>query len=171
MFTAEEVRNLRRQQKLTQQQLADLVGVSRTTVINWEMGKNIPDSQNVFNIAQALKVPVSALICKEDKASSQPFPEKAPAESQEKEMISAAPGGKENDRARKDIIKQILMDIFDAQEKIGGALSCVEELNDISAANAELLDWHLRYLENRISLAREKLATVIGLHKLGLPHS
>ena len=156
MFTAEEIKNLRRQQKLTQQQLADLVGVSRTTVINWEMGKNIPDSQNVFNIAQALKVPVSALICKEDKDYPPLFPEK---------IISAAFSGKEDNQSRKDIIKQIVMDIFDAQEKIGGALSCVEELNDISAANAELLDWHLRYLENRISLAREKLAAVIDLHK------
>lgn len=40
------------------------------------MGKNIPDSQNVFNIAQALKVPVSALICKEDKDYPPLFPEK-----------------------------------------------------------------------------------------------
>lgn len=165
MFTAEEIKNLRRQQKLTQQQLADLVGVSRTTVINLEMGKNIPDSQNVFNIAQALKVPVSALICKEDKDYPPLFPEKIPGESQDKEIISAAFSGKEDNQSRKDIIKQIVMDIFDAQEKISGALSCVEELNDISAANAELLDWHLRYLENRISLAREKLAAVIDLHK------
>ncbi len=165
MFTAEEIKNLRRQQKLTQQQLADLVGVSRTTVINWEMGKNIPDSQNVFNIAQALNVPVSALIGEGAHDSPPPSPKITPAEIANGGKASPAHGESKDHQTRKEVIKQIVIDIFDAQEKIGGALSTVKNLGDISAADAELIDWHLRYMENRIFLARENLAAIIELHK------
>ena len=37
------LRELRRQQNLTQEQLAEQLGVSRRTVSRWETGSNLPD--------------------------------------------------------------------------------------------------------------------------------
>jgi len=42
MITAQEIRALRTKCKMTQQQLADKLGVARITVIRWEAGDKRP---------------------------------------------------------------------------------------------------------------------------------
>lgn len=57
--------NLRRERKnlgLTQLELAKKVGVSRTTVSQWESTERYPTLDKIYDIANALKVSVSALV-------------------------------------------------------------------------------------------------------------
>ncbi|MDS7935643.1 helix-turn-helix domain-containing protein [Acinetobacter sp. V91_7] len=48
------LKQLRKVKKLTQQQLADVVGVSKTSVIYWEKDENIPKHESLLALAKAL---------------------------------------------------------------------------------------------------------------------
>jgi transcriptional regulator with XRE-family HTH domain len=52
-MTGEELKYKRKQLKLTQDELAKLLGVSKNTVFNWEKGKRIPESKT-FILEQVL---------------------------------------------------------------------------------------------------------------------
>ena len=51
-------RNMR---KLSQEKLADLVGVSRQAIVNWEENKSKPSLINFEKISEKLQIPVSAV--------------------------------------------------------------------------------------------------------------
>ena len=53
---------LRRAAGLTQQQLADLIGVKRTALTNWEIGTNAPPSKYLLALADALHCTVEDLL-------------------------------------------------------------------------------------------------------------
>lgn len=52
------IREVRNEKRLTQQQLADRVGVYRETIAAWESGKQTPSIEAVDKAADALGVPV-----------------------------------------------------------------------------------------------------------------
>lgn len=56
----------RREQNLTQEQLAERIGVSNKTVSKWETGKTMPDYSVVEELCKALNVSVSELIAGEE---------------------------------------------------------------------------------------------------------
>lgn len=58
----DEIRKLRKEKKLTQEELANLVGVSRTTVFDWEKGRYFPEGKNLINLAKVLNVTVGYLM-------------------------------------------------------------------------------------------------------------
>ena len=51
----------RRHAKITQKQLADLLGVTRAAVCNWERGLNLPTAAHLPAIAKALGVSMASL--------------------------------------------------------------------------------------------------------------
>ena len=55
------LREWRRRRKISQQELADLLGVTRNTVINWEAGKSSPDLEKIPAICEALGIPAGDL--------------------------------------------------------------------------------------------------------------
>lgn len=57
------VRELRKQSKLTQQQLADLVHVSNRTIISIEKGQHSPSLMLAYRIAEVFGVTVEELCC------------------------------------------------------------------------------------------------------------
>lgn len=57
------LRMLRRSKKLSQEGLADELGVSRQAVCNWERGASLPDVASLPFLAKALGVPIGWLIC------------------------------------------------------------------------------------------------------------
>lgn len=73
------LKNLRKSKKLTQQQVADAIGVSKTSVIYWEKDENLPKHDSLMALAQILGVNSDYLLHgKEsnslDKNVSAPFP-------------------------------------------------------------------------------------------------
>ena len=53
------LRELRAEKKLTQQQLADMLFVDRSSVAHWEIGRRIPDAVILSRLAQCLDADVS----------------------------------------------------------------------------------------------------------------
>lgn len=57
----------RREQNLTQQQLAEKIGVSNKTVSKWETGKTMPEYAVVEPLCQVLHISVSELMAGQEK--------------------------------------------------------------------------------------------------------
>ena len=53
-----KVRELRKTLQMSQDFLADKIGVSRATINRIENGHHCPDAAALFNLAEALKVPI-----------------------------------------------------------------------------------------------------------------
>lgn len=64
----ENIRRLRREQNLTQQQLADKLQVSRQTVVRWENGWTVPNFLSAQKMAQLFGVDVGELMTGEEGA-------------------------------------------------------------------------------------------------------
>lgn len=56
------IRKYREDRKLSQKQLAELIGVSNSRVSNWEQGINRPDADILAEICRALQVSPSELL-------------------------------------------------------------------------------------------------------------
>lgn len=62
MSVATNIRSLRKQNHLTQEELADKVGVSRSTVTQWENGWSNPRMGMVQKLAATFGVPTTAIV-------------------------------------------------------------------------------------------------------------
>jgi len=54
VFFGEKIRNARKSLGLTQRQLADKIGVSNTSISNWEKGLSRPDADLIQKLCQIL---------------------------------------------------------------------------------------------------------------------
>ncbi len=52
----------RRRKKLSKKELAEMVGVSVSTITNYENGKTFPDYETIENLARTLKVSINQLL-------------------------------------------------------------------------------------------------------------
>lgn len=57
---------VRKRSSLSQTQLGLRVGVSKSTISQWELGESTPQLGNILALASAMGVPVSALIKRAD---------------------------------------------------------------------------------------------------------
>ena len=62
MNIGERIKKARLNTKMTQDDLAKELNVSRSTVANWESGRNNPDVESLIKIADILKVPIKSLL-------------------------------------------------------------------------------------------------------------
>ncbi|MGX6967301.1 helix-turn-helix domain-containing protein, partial [Vagococcus teuberi] len=51
MNISEEIKNQRLKNKWTQEQLAEILNVSRSTVSSWEVGRNYPDLETIVALS------------------------------------------------------------------------------------------------------------------------
>lgn len=58
----ENIYNLRKSKKLSQEQLAELVDVTRQTISNWELGETSPNPEQLKLLSSVLKVSVDELL-------------------------------------------------------------------------------------------------------------
>lgn len=63
---SERLKQLRTEKKMTQQTIADLVGVNRATYTNWENGKREPELDKVVDLATELNSTVDYLLGNSD---------------------------------------------------------------------------------------------------------
>lgn len=88
---SEKIYELRRKQGLSQEQLAERIGVSRQAISKWESGQSIPDLDKLILLSENFSVSLDALV-KE-------------SESEEAEEVQGAFIGKE-DSENKDAFKE-----------------------------------------------------------------
>ncbi len=58
---AERLKALRKENKISQQKLADLLGLGQSTIAMWEKGKNSPEYESLINIANIFNVSIDYL--------------------------------------------------------------------------------------------------------------
>ena len=57
-FNREQITKVRVRKKLSQRELAELVGASHVTIYRWENGDRIPNAVNIAKLANALNTTV-----------------------------------------------------------------------------------------------------------------
>lgn len=70
METKDVIRSIRLRLGLTEQQLADRIGVSRGSIQQWEKGKTAPKRANRDAVATALGISVAELVTPSNKAAT-----------------------------------------------------------------------------------------------------
>lgn len=60
--TGENIATLRRKNCLSQAELAEELGLARSSVATWETGKNLPSVENLIVLAEILRVPVDVIL-------------------------------------------------------------------------------------------------------------
>ena len=69
---AKALRSQRMKKGLSQQQLADMLFVDRSSVTNWETGRRMPDFILISRIAECLDCDVASLLSSDEDAGSKP---------------------------------------------------------------------------------------------------
>ena len=62
MDFSEKIRDIRKKQGLSQEQLAEKIGVSRQAITKWETGKGLPDMENMIIMSEIFKTTIDELI-------------------------------------------------------------------------------------------------------------
>lgn len=62
MNFSEKIRDIRKKQGLSQEQLAEKIGVSRQAITKWETGKGLPDMENMIIMSEIFKTTIDELI-------------------------------------------------------------------------------------------------------------
>ena len=65
MTFAENLKMLRKQAGMSQEQLAEKLGVSRQAVTKWETGAGIPDIENIMAISMLFDISIDDLLSNE----------------------------------------------------------------------------------------------------------
>ncbi len=71
---AQNISSLRRCAQLTQEELANRLGVSRQSVAKWESGESVPDLGNASALARVLGVTLDDLVDHDEERSGFPVP-------------------------------------------------------------------------------------------------
>ncbi|MCQ4637296.1 helix-turn-helix domain-containing protein [Anaerovorax odorimutans] len=66
MTFAEKLKKLRTKNEYSQEQLADMLNVSRQAITKWETGKGMPDIENLKAIADLFDVTLDSLVREEE---------------------------------------------------------------------------------------------------------
>ncbi|MBP5209115.1 MAG: helix-turn-helix domain-containing protein [Clostridia bacterium] len=61
-----KIKSLRKRSGMTQEQLAERIGVSRQAIAKWECGDSVPDLHSCVALARTFGTTVDALICSYD---------------------------------------------------------------------------------------------------------
>ena len=65
---ADQIRFYRRQEGLTQEQLAEAMGVSVAAVSKWELGQRTPELERVFRMTLIFGVPIEEIVQRTESA-------------------------------------------------------------------------------------------------------
>lgn len=66
MNFGEKIKNIRKEKKMTQEQMANILNVSRQAISNWENNKNFPDLEMIIKISSFFSLTLDELILGDD---------------------------------------------------------------------------------------------------------
>lgn len=72
MTLGERIKECRQNARLSQEKVAELVGVSRQAVTKWESNQSAPNTENLFKLAEIFGTTVDLLVASEDSAKQSP---------------------------------------------------------------------------------------------------
>lgn len=147
------IRDLRKRNNLTQQQLADKLHVARMTVITWEQDKFIPDTANQIALARALGLPdngITEMLYLDKPGYNQ---EKSDLEEDAAVMLAG-----EDTPPQAEKVHEIIMTLYNASKSIENSLGAIDSLEVITEVDHDLIDHQLAYMERQIGIAREYIA-------------
>lgn len=62
MKIGENILKLRKEKRLSQEELGEMVGVTRQTISNWELNETIPDTNQLIALSKALNISIDDLV-------------------------------------------------------------------------------------------------------------
>ena len=62
MKFGDNLKNIRKQRKISQEELAEKLGISRQSISKWETGENYPSMQNIMCLCTIFKCKVNDLV-------------------------------------------------------------------------------------------------------------
>ena len=71
MTLEEQIRNYRKQAGMSQEEMAELIGVSRQAITKWENGTGTPDIANLVAIAELFQISLDELLLNKKKEKKQ----------------------------------------------------------------------------------------------------
>ena len=71
MTLEEKIRNCRKQEGISQEKMAELIGVSRQAITKWENGTGTPDIANLVAIAELFQISLDELLLNEKREKKQ----------------------------------------------------------------------------------------------------
>lgn len=93
MNIAEKIKRQRKANGLNQEELAERLGLSITTIRRWEWGRRAPNAVILPKLAEVLNTSVAYLMgLDEDTATAQPVTQSPPAETKPVEDVTPPPG-------------------------------------------------------------------------------
>lgn len=72
MALGERIRQCRQRAGMSQEKVAELVGVSRQAVTKWEMDQSAPNTENLFRLAEIFGTTVDLLLASQEEAGPSP---------------------------------------------------------------------------------------------------
>lgn len=146
------IKELRKRNSLTQQQLADKLHTTRQTVITWEQDKYIPDTPNQIALSRALGLP--------DNAITEMLYLDTPGYSKDKSDLieeTAILLAAEDSEQQAESVQTIVTLLYEASKIIEKSLNAIDRLPIITEVDHDLMDHQLAYMERQIGVAREYL--------------
>lgn len=146
------IKELRKKNNLTQQQLADRLHTVRQTIISWEQDKFVPDTPNQIALSRALGLPDNGIteMLYLDKTT---YNKGAEDLMEETAVLLAA----EDTEQQAESVQAIVMMLYEASKIIEKALNSIDRLPLITEVDHDLLGHQLEYMERQIGVAREYL--------------
>ena len=109
MRFGDRLRKLRTSMHISQEKLGELCGVSRSTIANYEVHRNMPDDIIKYKLCEIFDCSMDYLMCRTDKKSTE--------SELDDEDINFVKNIKKLDETNKMIIKNTIEALFDKQEK------------------------------------------------------
>ena len=97
---------LRKEARLSQEEFADKIGVSRQAVSKWERGEALPDTDNLITIAKLFKTSLDSLISNE--ITSESYTEEAPQTESEETAVLEESNDNDQEENSTDNVKVIV---------------------------------------------------------------
>ena len=120
-YFSQNLKYLREKRKLSQNRLADMIGVNQTTIARWEDDNRTPNLDNAIDVAEILNIPLPDLIGKDLRLNNANNPPITNVENHEKykQILKEKGLMDENENLDEESLDKLLKiaDILDGSKK------------------------------------------------------